>query len=240
MPNGHDVHPKSPEPAPPAAHPVQRPGETVGDLLNSILGVGGTIGMGMSNGVSKSQAPFSPPPAQARHAASTATQHSRAAPSGASSTPVPPESLHVGTASPFPTAPHPAHVQSGPGHRANSPFAQVRHVPSPNPTAMPSPLRQDAPNGDAACVPPPPGSFGSHVNMPMAASNGGPVDPGILARSAVVDVMQRGMPDLRHAGKEALAKTVAGLIAVSALMDKNGARPFFWAATEKAETITLR
>ena len=49
--------------------------------------------------------------------------------------------------------------------------------------------------------------------LPHPLSHG--PDPGVLAREAVADVMFRNAPDMRAGGKEGLAQTVAGLLAVS-------------------------
>jgi hypothetical protein len=83
---------------------------------------------------------------------------------------------------------------------------------SPGPAIMQSPLRREQrPNGD---MPPNGIPFPGPPDPPQHV-NGVSPDPGLVAREAVVDVLQRAMPDMRQGGKDALARTVAGLIAVS-------------------------
>ena len=148
--------------------------------------------------------------------------------------PTPPEFLHVGTASPFPSGPGPA----GPGpNRSQSPF--VHNGPSPAHHAVGSPLvngtgkGQQRPNGVSDQIPhqvapnsqqgpPMPG-----LNMAHQLNNDC-TDRGVVARTAVVDVLGRAMPDMRQGGKEGLAKTVAALIAVRSIMPQSvdlGAAP---------------
>lgn len=209
------------------AHP---PGQTVDDLLNSILGVSAFPPRPTSP-----TANFQPTPD-----AHVTTQPNRTT---TPSHPAPPDSLHAGVASPFPTVGSPfprVHQQ----HRQSPLHNSATPTIPPSQPGYPTPV-QNQMNGQVPINGPidpnahlngfmPPAPLDLPPNMPPFG-----VDPGIAAREAISGLMACG-PDARERGKEAFVNNVLNLLTVCLRLLLQGHQTFRKEVLMYAEPTSIR